>query len=249
MVFYFSGTGNSKWVAEEIAKGISDRTVDIAQYIKDGNDNYNVEKNEKIGFVFPVYSWTVPKIVLDFVKKVMVTSDTFTFGVITCGENIGDAMKQLKSLIPLSSEYSIVMPNNYILLGMDVDSDEIVELKIKTAKITIKAMVKEINENRKVSEIEKGSLAFLKTKLVGYFFNKYALDARPFFAESSCNSCGLCEKTCPTSNIILEDGKPRWGDKCIQCLACINRCPQVAIQYGKKTKNRGRYYFKAFKEN
>ena len=35
--------------------------------------------------------------------------------------------------------------------------------------------------------------------------------------------------------------KPVWDKDCTMCLACINRCPQEAIQYGKSTEKRGRY--------
>jgi NAD-dependent dihydropyrimidine dehydrogenase PreA subunit len=42
--------------------------------------------------------------------------------------------------------------------------------------------------------------------------------------------------------IRMDDGRPVWGKDCTQCLACINRCPVHAIQYGKGTAQRGRYY-------
>lgn len=42
--------------------------------------------------------------------------------------------------------------------------------------------------------------------------------------------------------IDLEIKKPVWTkDGCACCLGCIHRCPEQAIQYGKKTESRGRY--------
>ncbi|MDR1200893.1 MAG: 4Fe-4S binding protein [Tannerellaceae bacterium] len=36
--------------------------------------------------------------------------------------------------------------------------------------------------------------------------------------------------------------KPTWQkDRCIQCLACLHRCPQKAIQHKKRTEKRDRY--------
>lgn len=249
MVFYFSGTGNSKWVAEEIAKGISDRAVNICDFLKEGNETYNIETNEKIGFVFPVYAWRTPKIMLDFIPKVKLNDDTFAFAVCTCGDEAGDAIDAVKSLVPLSGAYSIIMPNNYIIMGTDVDTADIVELKLKTAKIDIATIINEINDGKKIFDIDKGTLAFIKTKVIGYLFNKYALSAKPFFAEDSCTACGLCEKICPSGCVKIVDGKPKWGDNCMQCLACINHCPQKAIQYGKKTAKLGRYVFNDIKIN
>ena len=62
-----------------------------------------------------------------------------------------------------------------------------------------------------------------------------------FRVESQCNSCGLCARVCPVANITLEGGKPAWLGHCQQCLACIQLCPQQAIEYGDKTVGRKRY--------
>jgi Fe-S-cluster-containing hydrogenase component 2 len=37
------------------------------------------------------------------------------------------------------------------------------------------------------------------------------------------------------------DKKPVWKHHCELCCACIHFCPAEAIQYGQKTKKRGRY--------
>ncbi|MFA7034063.1 MAG: EFR1 family ferrodoxin, partial [Bacteroidales bacterium] len=74
-------------------------------------------------------------------------------------------------------------------------------------------------------------------------FIKYTYKTK-FYATEACNHCGLCAKLCPMNNITIKDGVPAWSEKCVQCLACINRCPQRAIEYGNITKNKGRYFFK-----
>lgn len=62
-----------------------------------------------------------------------------------------------------------------------------------------------------------------------------------------CTGCGMCARSCPEAAIELVDGKPVWKkEKCAQCLACINRCPARAIQYGEKTKKQGRYVHPEF---
>ena len=43
-------------------------------------------------------------------------------------------------------------------------------------------------------------------------------------------------------NIEKVDGKPVWKHHCELCCACIHLCPVEAIQYGHKTKTRGRYH-------
>lgn len=67
---------------------------------------------------------------------------------------------------------------------------------------------------------------------------------KKFFADDKCISCGLCAKICPEEAIVIRNGKPEWiKRKCQHCTACINRCPAKAIQYGKKTADRGRYNY------
>jgi MinD superfamily P-loop ATPase len=58
----------------------------------------------------------------------------------------------------------------------------------------------------------------------------------------SCNGCELCRKVCQVDNIRIEDGRPVWQHHCEQCLACIQWCPQEAIQVGTKTIGRTRYH-------
>ncbi|WP_407057868.1 EFR1 family ferrodoxin [Gudongella oleilytica] len=54
--------------------------------------------------------------------------------------------------------------------------------------------------------------------------------------------CGVCEKICPSGTITMNMKRPEWTEeRCIHCLACLHRCPQNAIQYGRKTDGRGRY--------
>ena len=53
--------------------------------------------------------------------------------------------------------------------------------------------------------------------------------------SSECIGCGLCEKTCPMSNIKIANGIAVSDDKCTMCYRCINKCPRQAITLlGKK---------------
>ena len=72
MLFYFSGCGNSKHVAETIAAGLNDTLVFIPEAAREGRYEYELAEGERLGFVFPIYAWGPPKLVMDFVKKVTV---------------------------------------------------------------------------------------------------------------------------------------------------------------------------------
>jgi len=52
----------------------------------------------------------------------------------------------------------------------------------------------------------------------------------------------ICEKLCPTNNIIMKNKKPTWNQNCEQCFGCIQWCPDKAIEYKNKTIGRKRYH-------
>ena len=240
MIFYFSGTGNSAWAARQLAKLTGDEACDITAL----HELPDLANARQIGFVFPVYAWGAPEVMADFAKKLPKTQ-VFTFGVCTCGADAGLALKQFSKLYPLSSCYSLVMPNNYIL-GSDTDEEGEIREKITAARAELERISGEIQRQEKVYRVHEGAMAGLKSGLVNFGFNRFARSAKPFFTEDSCNSCGLCVRNCPAHAITLQDGKPVWAAQCYQCLRCINECPQQAIQYGKSTAGRRRYTIRGY---
>ena len=240
MIFYFSGTGNSAWAARQLARLTGDEACDITDLKK----LPDVKRAERIGFVFPVYAWGAPEIMADFAKKLPRTQ-AFTFGICTCGGDAGHTIKRFSRLYPLSSGYSLLMPNNYIL-GSDTDREEEILQKIAAAREELARIAREILQRERVYRVHEGGLAGLKSGLVNFGFNRFARSAKPFFAENSCNGCGSCAANCPAHAITLKDGGPVWAAQCFQCLRCINECPRQAIQYGRSTAGRRRYTIGAY---
>lgn len=248
MIFYFTGTGNSYHASKRIAELNGDRVISIPEEMKrTENLEYQLAEGEMIGFVYPVYAWAPPKMVLDFIKRLHLNNykGNYTFSIATCGENVGNTMKVLQSILggsglTLDSGFSLVMPNNYILMG-NVDSKEIEEEKLSKAEGKLKEISSILKSGKKgVFHLEKGPVPNLMTGVINPLFSKYAMNTKKFYATDTCTSCGLCEKVCTTGTISV-DKKPSWGKECNQCLACIHRCPVMAIQYGKATMKKGRY--------
>ena len=93
MIFYFSATGNSKYAAERIASAAGDRTVFLRDAVRGRSYRYDVSREERIGFVFPVYFWGLPSILRFFVEKLELTGyrDQYIYAVMTCGGSTGGA--------------------------------------------------------------------------------------------------------------------------------------------------------------
>ena len=235
MIFYFSGTGNSRWAAKQIAAQTGDAAQDIAAL----KAAPSVENEHQIGLVFPVYAWGAPEAVIRFAKTLPKTNQ-FTFGVCTCGEEAGYSLKNFSKIIPLKSSYSLVMPNNYVV-GSDLEDEGTVLSVLRNAKEEVKRMAEELSAKKEVYRVHEGSGAGLKSGLVNFGFNKFARSTKSFYTTDACTGCGLCAKNCPACTITMENNRPVWGSQCYQCVKCINCCPATAIQYGKATETRGRY--------
>jgi ferredoxin len=245
MIYYFSGTGNSKWVAEELARRTNDEVQSIAALQKDGTVSVYANCGSRIGVVFPIYAWGAPLIVERFCKSLTMMEGVYAYAVCTCGDEAGLALKRLKKMFDFRAAWSVAMPNNYVI-GFDLDTPEMEEKKIQAASLKLDDIAKSILAGESAYEVNEGPGARMKTGFIRPMFNTFARSTSSFSVDDNCNNCGLCERICPIDAIELRNGKPVWVKKnCTQCLGCINRCPQRAIQHGSGTAKRGRYYMKS----
>lgn len=247
MIFYFSGVGNSAWVANRLAEYLGDKVLAIAEE-KNIDKVYSPLKGEKVGFVFPVYGWEPPKIVLDFVVKMQMNAPDYLYFVCTCGDDVGKTPSVFDSAIrkkgwKCDAGFSVTMPDTYVCLpGFDIDDTATLRMKMDNAKARVEFIAQQLAENISMKHFDcyEGPLPYTKTYVLGGLFRAFLMSPKPFKATDRCVSCGLCAQKCPVKNITMND-KPSWGSECTMCLACYHACPHHAIEYGKRTKNKGQY--------
>ena len=88
MIFYFTGTGNSLYAAQKLADE-GEEIVSIVEALRSKSFHYTLKDNEPLGFVFPVYFYTVSDPVLELVRNLTVENAGFVYAVIPCGASIG----------------------------------------------------------------------------------------------------------------------------------------------------------------
>ncbi|MDY5562857.1 MAG: EFR1 family ferrodoxin, partial [Sodaliphilus sp.] len=160
MIIWFSGTGNSEWVAEQLASALGERMVSVAEGLTSGDTHLTLHDGERLGFVFPTYSWGPPPVVTEFVEKMQITgTPSSCFMVTTCGDDIGLSVPIMAKALSrrgftLLSAHSVQMPNNYInMKGFDVDSDAVRTAKLKVAPARVAQVAQDIAARKAVVDV------------------------------------------------------------------------------------------------
>ncbi len=214
-------------------------------------------EGDQLGFVFPVYAWSVPPIVERFVNRLspdfirdVNNREIPVWMVCTCGDDIGRTDKRMEKILErkglkMKGAWSVIMPNTYVLLpGFDVDPTELEQKKLKEAEPRITEISKAIRQKKFTVDVTRGTMPRIKTNLIFPLFRRYGINPQKWHWNSRCIKCNKCESVCPVGNIEMKEGHPLWHNKCISCLACYHHCPTHAINYGKITRNKGQYFCK-----
>lgn len=245
MIFYFSATGNSKHVAERIGSEFGGQIINISDAMRNNEYEYQVEDEERVFFIFPVYFYGLPNLVHDFLEAVNFSGGVpLVCGIATCGSSAGGSDRMFKKALKgkevlLKGFYQIKMVDNYVLM-FKIPLKEDQTMILRRADKELNNCIDSIRFNYRKSYRSSMALGLVSKAAYGCYKGKCY--TRKFFADDACIGCGLCQTICPVRAIEMEEGRPVWvQDQCVHCLACINRCPVAAIQYGKKTESRGRY--------
>ena len=251
MIFYFSGTGNTRWAARQIAEATGERLADMAAEMRREPQTYMLDEGERLGFCFPTHGWQPPRLVREFIRRSTFTGAGYTFALTTCGDNMGEAMTILNRELAAKglqaeTQFAVVMPESYVCLPfMKTDTPEREEQKISLARRQLEHIAEVVKERRRgIIELVKGATPRLYSYVIGQYFNRRMISDRKFTVDPDrCTQCGRCTKVCPVDNI--EGTPPRWlhTERCTCCLACYHHCPEHAINYGSITRHRGQYYF------
>lgn len=249
MIFYFTGTGNSAYVASHLATQTQERLISIFDVWQSRQWHYTLQPEECLGFVFPVYAWGPPALFMECVRKLLITGNThpYCYMVCTCGDDCGCTCSLFSKALSekgwkLAGGFSVTMPNTYVCLpGFDIDDAHTTRQKLETLPQRLADIVRALREKEHRLDVYEGKFPRLKSYVLRPLFNRFLVSDRPFHTNSDCNGCSLCERVCPMRNIQVTNETPRWNGQCTGCLRCYHKCPRHAIEFGTQTRRKGQY--------
>ncbi len=241
-LYYFSGTGNTYYIAKKIANSFEN-----AKLIPIGSlqDEKQVTTNaQNVGIVFPVYFYDAPKIVKRFLEKLELSNKSYVFLIANYGAGGGNALANCVSIlksrhIEVSNTMSFVLPDNSIIYPTPKEKmPQMFEYADQKIDKAIQALL-----NQEKSDLPTKKLG---TQLAGQLMLKASTSYLGFNAlkitKDKCTNCGLCSKICPVDNIVASDTCPQINHNCEMCFACLHHCPEEAIRF-KRMKPKTNYQY------
>ncbi len=223
LVFYFTATGNSLFVARQF----SDSPISIPQELKKKDLTYEADE---IGIVCPDYAGAIPKIVREFVQKASFKAP-YMFSVITFGNacvNVAEYWDEFCQGQGVKMNYvrPILMVDNYLPV-FDMNQQMAID---KHTDENLATILEEVGAHKDfIAPAEMGF--FNKDMLKGMQDQHFSMTAERLLElrEDRCVQCMTCERVCPHKNFRLGADGLEFSGNCEYCLACVHACPQKAL--------------------
>ena len=241
MVLYFTGTGNSRYLARRIAEGLEMPLYDLNAYIKAG-DTAPVQTGRDVVLVTPTYAWRIPRVVSGWLGKTALTGAERIWFVMDCGSEIGNAAGYNRQLaaqkhLHYMGTAQIIMPENYIAM-FNAPQKEQARSIVEQAEPELQKVLTRLKAGQEFPPPRENLYDRLMSGPVNPVFYRFFVKADAFRATDACIGCGKCAKNCPVDAITRTDyiapghklaSMQIDTKKCVKCGACISNCKFNAI--------------------
>lgn len=236
---YFSGTGNTKWVADKFKYYFNMKNIELDLINIEEKQDIDINKYNFLIIGTPIYAELHPKIVDTFLNDLPQGNRIKTILYSTQGAQKASAVQVMESKIK-NKDYNVIsklmfkMTNNfYFSVGKKSSEKEIEEILLNCER-KIKNIVDNFVEKKYIQESVNGFRVIL-SKIVSRYFNNYLPNlSRNLSTSKDCTKCGRCLRNCPQNNITFENGYVVFHSKCMMCLRCVYICPTNEIKYKNK---------------
>lgn len=249
VIFYFSGTGNTWWVAKKIGQKLREESMKVQTISIESIDHAEADKLidicDIVGFGYPIYCSDIPMPMKTFMKNLETKAKKKAFVFCTQEGFSGDGARVATEFLGHTAfeiDYAmhINMPNNI--------TASLSPLSYKYTPKDQDAILRKANQQVEkfvyyILEEIPGRIGFNKSaKVLGSIqrtpYRKFYDKVTSMISFSpKCTHCGYCEKICPVDNITITQQGNITYNQCIQCMRCYNYCPHTAIRIFGKDHN------------
>ena len=208
MVLYFTGTGNSRYLARRIAEGLEMSFYDLNACIKAGN-TAPVQTGRDVVLVTPTYAWRIPRVVSEWLGKTALTGAERIWFVMDCGSEIGNAAGYNRQLaaqkqLQYMGTAQIIMPENYIAM-FNAPQKEQARSIVEQAEPALQKVLAQLKAGQEFPPPRENLYDRFMSGPVNPVFYRFFVKADVFRATDACIGCGKCVELCPLNNIHLEN--------------------------------------------
>ena len=255
LIYYFSGTGNTWWVANAIKQKLTELNHQIVCYSIEQTTPEDVVEQvaaaEHIVLGFPVYGSTAPKPMLDFIQQFPTATGNQSISIFaTHAMASGDSAYYIGSFFTrkgytLRQTRHFVMMNNFHLPKFRFyppKNDYRLDKLLQKAQPKVAFFAEEIsNDHEHIigNRIPGHIMGSIQRRHIDKALNIIGKEFR--VDEERCINCGKCVQICPTKNIYPSERTYKSGDHCAVCMRCYSQCPVSAIYMGEGSKNTAKY--------
>lgn len=243
LTLYFSGTGNTQFVAEIFSKKMNAKYHSIEEDI---DFDAAILRQERICFCYPIYGSCIPLIMQEFVQRFRSALNGKKL-IIICTQLLfsGDGARVFTELLE-GVEHSVIyaahihMPNNICNFPVfPMAGPERIEKYKRDAHLALDRICEDLRQGviRKKGFNPFSTLLGLLTQRL-YFRRAMVFAQKSVRISPSCNLCSRCVRACPVQNLKIDSGRVTHNEKCVLCYRCVNLCPQksITVLYHGKVK-------------
>ncbi len=246
ILFYFSGTGNSRYIARAFCERYPAQCRSIEEHAD--FDALIAAGGDTVGFCYPVYGSSVPRLMREFVQAHAEALSGKRF-VIFCTQLIfsGDGAHALTAFLPQGESNVIYaehfrMPNNLCNVPVfPVTNGPKNDRLLRLAQAKVRRAAAEISRGIVRRRGFSRASVWLGRSQSVFWPGVESAAAKDVRIDESCVRCGLCARICPTGNLSLGENGVEQAGRCMVCYRCVNACPKGAITVLIHAKPRRRY--------